>query len=119
MSKREVIMKQEEMLKYCREMLFALQKVRSNEFESLGNVNKKVLDMIMNDLVPWTGGEKGKLTINALQKVIDREHVTGMEFYNFMTIAYGFDNGMIAMWLSLTNKIELPKPDVSLILGDL
>jgi len=112
-------MNQEEMLKNCRYMLHALLKIRSNEAEQLNGVDEKAAKMVLNDLAPWTGGEKGKLVINSLQKVIDKNRVSGMEFYNFMTVAHKFDNGMIALWLKMTNNVDLPEPDSSMIVADL
>lgn len=106
-------MEQEVMFEHCRKMLFALQKIRSNEkeyLENMGGVTPEVAKNIFELIAKWTAGSHGEATLKGLQKVIDRGYVSPMEFYNFMTIAYKFDSGIINLWLSLLNE-SLPEPD--------
>jgi hypothetical protein len=57
-------------------------------------------------------GEKGDGLLRALNLVLDRDSVTGMELYNFMTIIKMLDipTGMIVSALADT---DFPEPDIA------
>lgn len=104
-------MNQETALQYLRHMMFALQKYRSNTKEAYGHL-PEYSDEIMGQMWPWIFGNKCPL--NQLSKALDRNYVTGQEFYNFMFILERF-MPEVKLLGEVVRKIEFPMPTLSLI----
>lgn len=104
-------MNQETALNCLRDMLWAIQKYRSNTKESFGHM-EDYSDEVMADMWPWIFGTKCPL--NALSAVLDRGYVTGQEFYNFMFILDRFIPE-VQLLGEITRGINFPKPTLDLI----
>lgn len=79
-------MTQEEMLDVLENMRYAFQRFRSTVKETQEYTGSS--DEVLADLFPWVFTNKCPLL--AIQRCLDNEHVTGMEFYNFLYILHNF-----------------------------
>jgi len=112
-------MKQSEAMKYVRKLLNGVQRSRSAIRESLitnGEFDTKVIEQVMIDLNPWLFGPKGESFIKALAQIDDRDSVTPMEFYNFMTIIHRLDLTINAT-AGIMTETMYPEPNIQWMSG--
>ena len=111
-------MKQSEAMEFVRKLLFGVQRSRSAARESLSgsDVSDKLIENVLVDLNPWLYGPKGEGFIKALAQVDARGSVTGMEFYNFMTIIHRLDP-TIAATAGILSETSYPEPDARWCVG--
>ena len=113
-------MKQEVAVQHLRDMLFLIQKVRSNAQEWIDrDVNSRAEIAMTNDLLidltPWVFDDN-KCPIPALIEILDNVDTTGilapMDYFNMMTILYQFMPTLVA-FVPMCNSI-LPAETPSL-----
>jgi len=104
-------MKQLQARKYLENMLFLVQKYRSNSKESFSGT--KYYDLLP-DINRWVHSDDYYIA-PAIQKVLDGDHITYMDFYNMMTIIDQWipELNTIAVWMGVKEKF--PKPTMSWI----
>jgi len=103
-------MNNKERLEVLEQMRFAFQRFRSVMLETAderGDTEKDLTDMF-----PWIFGPKCPLP--AIQNCLDREHVTGLELYNFLSILHRF-----APIVKVSNpEYDFPESDVRMAMWD-
>jgi len=114
-------MNQKQAMDYVNKLLFGLQRARSASRESLESMggrqlSDEIINNVLEDLTPWLHGPKGNGLLNALSQVCDRGRVSGMEFYNFMTIIHHLDPTVGAMAGALSDT-TFPQPSVHWCIG--
>lgn len=89
-------MKKETAAKHLRDMLFMIQKFRSNAYESLPGYEK-----LLPKIMPWVFGDNGAVVLNGLVKILDVYDQTNTlaetDFYNMMIILNTFAPQLIAV----------------------
>ena len=107
-------MKQTEAMKYVRSLLFGMQRSRSALRETLsgmGDYPDSLVESTLEDLNPWLYGKRGEGLLKALVQVDERGSVTGMEFYNFMTIIHLLDP-LSAASAGILTDTTYPQPNI-------
>lgn len=111
-------MKYSQAEKIVRNLLPIVQKFRSSAREAVEHLapegtSSKVIDMALLDMYPWVFNDER--LIRALSILNDRLDdggiVTGMEFYNLMTIFYRFEPAAMFA-IETAFNIKLPQPDI-------
>jgi hypothetical protein len=109
-------MTEQEARNYLNIMMIALQRYRGINFETL-LAKKGGLGFTKEQLGetwPWVFGEKCPLA--ALQKILDGDKVTGIDFYNMMFILDRF-MPEIKIAGQVSSGIDCPDPNINWIKG--
>ena len=120
-------MKQTQAMDYVRKLLTGVQRARSVSTEGIENIvlgmggelseeQQGVITDLLEDLTPWLYGAKGNALLNGLALVDNRGSVTGMEFFNFMTIIHRIEP-FIAATAGILTETSFPEPETSWCLG--
>ena len=120
-------MKQAQAMDYVRKLLTGVQRARSVSTEGIENIvlgmggelsetQQRVIIDLLEDLTPWLYGAKGNALLNGLALVEGRGSVTGMEFYNFMTIIHHIEP-FIATTAGILTETSFPEPEAGWCLG--
>jgi hypothetical protein len=108
-------MTQEQAMEIVNRLIFGLQRARTASREGTealaGKVRPKIVDGVLEDLIPWLHGQKAEALLNGLTKVSDRGSITGQELYNFMYIIHNL-NPIIAAMAGTLADTTFPKPDM-------
>lgn len=109
-------MKHSEAVETLRQLMFVVQKTRSNQSEFMQKRDDGV--EILEELQPWIHGKKSILP--GLEKVMNRVDDGGMiepqEFYNFMYIVDRFAP-QLNMIAAILKQSEFPIPDAQWMRG--
>ena len=107
---------QQEAMELVRKLLFGLQRARSASKEALQGYESddKIVSSVLETIDPWLYGKNGEALLKAVSMVIDRGSITGMEFYNFMTIIHRLDS-TIGMCVGILTDTKFPEPTIKLI----
>lgn len=109
-------MKHSEALRLTNLLLISLIKARSITAETVEKINGCTSTEILYTLTPWLYGDQGMALIKSLSNCVDREKVTGMEFYNFMTIIHVLDE-TVGVMASVIANTAFPQPDMKWAMG--
>ena len=106
-------MNQEEAMKLVRALLFGAQRTRSASREELArNFDADIVNNVLVDLNPWLDGSRSKAFLKTLAQIDERGSVTGLEFYNLMTIIHNLEP-VIAVTAGIMSDTIFPEPDIS------
>jgi hypothetical protein len=115
--------KQSEAVKHLKDLLFIMQKFRSNAKEA-GLVSREddPMTAVVTELMPWLFDD-AKCPIPAIVKILDWESESGilspLDYYNVMTILYRFLPTLVAAAPILLGDSSFPDkmPGLHEILG--
>jgi len=93
-------MTQERMRKLLELMLVCYQRVRSITSEGLPESSSTDTEGALAFLFPWLYGKK--CPIPAISKVLEKDYIPGINFYNFMYITFTWVQGV---WVMMDIKL--------------
>lgn len=109
-------MTEAEALAHVHELGLAVQKIRSNCFESAPELGDRA-EGFFEGLFPWFFGPR--CILRAVAIIEDKGTVSGQEFYNVMWVAHREHEGFMLSVHGVASGVDytFPEPDTSWIAG--